>query len=84
LSKAPYPSAVRADPYCIIAHAPHVFFQTVITNLKTAGAIPAKRQFPVTDMATILLAPAPIRTSGAVAGLFFFFAARHRYYKTLA
>jgi len=77
LSKASYSSTVRADPYYIIAHAPHILFQTVITNLKTARAIPAKRQFSVTDMAAILLAPAPTRAFGAGFRFFFFFGVRH-------
>jgi len=77
LSKASYTSAVRTDPYYIIAHAPHIFFQTVITNLKTARAIPAKRQFSVTGMAAILLTLPPTRVLGAGSRFFFFFGVRH-------
>jgi hypothetical protein len=49
----------------------------IITNLKTARAIPAKRQFPVTGMAAILLTPAPTRAFGAGYRFFFFFGVRH-------
>jgi hypothetical protein len=77
LSKASYSSAVGAYPYCIITHAPYIFFQAVITNLKTARTIPAKRQFSATDMATIVLRPAPVGTFGADSGFFFSFGIRH-------
>ena len=46
----PYPAAIRADPGRAIADGPHIFFKTVIANLKAAGAIPAKGQFPPTTM----------------------------------
>jgi hypothetical protein len=77
LSEASDASAVRADPYYIIAHAPHIFFQTVITNLKTARAIPAKRQFSLAGMAAILLTPAPTRAFGAGPRFFLFFVVRN-------
>jgi hypothetical protein len=77
LSKASDASAVRADPYYIIAHAPHIFFQAVITNLKTARTIPAERQFSVTDMAAIMLTFAPTIVFGAGSRLFFSFSVGH-------
>jgi len=45
-------SAVRTLPGDGIAgHAPQVFFHTILTDLKTAAALPAKGKFPAAAMA---------------------------------
>ena len=43
--KHPDPPTVRADPCWPVCNAPCIFLETIITYLKTAGAVPAKRQF---------------------------------------
>jgi len=77
LSKASDASAVRADPYYIIAHAPHILFETVVTDLEATWTIPAERQFSAADVAAIILMFAPTIAFGAGSRFFFSFGVRN-------
>jgi hypothetical protein len=48
-------SAVRALPgNSVTGHTPEVFFQAVLTQRKTASAVPAKGEFFLTAMADLI------------------------------
>ncbi|MGQ9499635.1 MAG: hypothetical protein ACUVQ6_04645 [Dissulfurimicrobium sp.] len=49
--KSPDPATVRAYPCDAVTHAPHVFLQAVVTDLKAAGAVPTEWELPSTGMA---------------------------------
>ncbi|MFC1513095.1 hypothetical protein ACFL5J_01460, partial [Thermodesulfobacteriota bacterium] len=51
----PHPAAIRANPSGAVGNPPLVFLKTLLTDLKTAGTVPAERQLLLTTMALILL-----------------------------
>ena len=54
VAKSILSSAVRALPGDGIAgHAPEVFFHTILTDFKSAAALPAKGKFPAAAMANL-------------------------------
>jgi hypothetical protein len=52
------PLAIRANPGWSVAYSPFIFIKTFRTDLKPAGAIPAKRFLFATAAADILAQPA--------------------------
>jgi hypothetical protein len=55
------PAAVRTDPGGAVAHPPFVLDETNLADLKTTGAVPAKRQYLLAAVALKLFStPAPL------------------------